>query len=365
VKNPFGALIPINEGNVVITASLCTKLGLQSGMSAISAIVSRNKYFSYMIWRASGVSVPSTYPVYEAESTWDIIQSQLGGRGIIKLVDSMNSQGVIAVETKQECIDAVNGLYRMTDQPVEVDLKTDRNRYAYGNSGLKLMVQQFCDGLEVSVDVFLMPNWEDRVLVILEKDHTCGPYFAETASVWPTSMGRDKEAEIGELAIRAARAIGLTSGPAHVEIRYSGVQPVVLEAGLRPGGGYTVQLIERLHNENVFVSQARLATGGSIVPNPVNELPAVLFGGVKYPKSGTLTKIGGMEIFDKLGHLEQLVVLNELGDQVRAVPESAQPHYCYYLLAGNSRDELIDIHGRIQKNIKLDIQGRTHHVTQM
>ncbi len=362
-EKPFDALIPVNEGNIVVTATLCEKLGLQGGMSTTAALVSRNKYLSFMVWGSLGVPVPLTYPVYDAESTWKIIESKLGGVGVIKLIDSMNSQGVIAVSTKEECKEAVNSLHKMTEQSVEVDSMIDRNRFAYGQSGLKLMVQHFCEGVEVSVDVFLMPDGEDRVLAILEKDPASGPYFAETASVWPTSMSPDREAEVGALAIRAARALGLKGGAAHVEIRYTGDQPMVLEAGLRPGGGYTVQLIERLLDENVFVSQASLAVGHTIATNPCLDLPAVLFGGIKYPQSGVLKKIDGMDIFNELGHLEQLVILNETGDQVMAVPESAQPHFCYYLLSGSSRDELINVHSQIQTQVKLSVEVDAHYTT--
>ena len=163
-KKPFDALIPVNEGNIVVTATLCEKLGLQGGMSTTAALVSRNKYLSYMVWASLGVPVPLTFPVYDAESSWKIIESKLGGIGVIKLVDSMNSQGVIAVRTQEECKEAIDSLNEMTEQSVDVDSMIDRNRFAYGQSGLKLMVQHFCDGLEVSVDVFLMPDGEDRVL---------------------------------------------------------------------------------------------------------------------------------------------------------------------------------------------------------
>ena len=52
--------------------------------------------------------------------------------------------------------------------------------------------------------------------------------------------------ELGGLAIKGVKAMGFSEGVAHVEIRYSEDIPKILEAGLRPGGGYTAQLVERL-----------------------------------------------------------------------------------------------------------------------
>ncbi|WP_416398892.1 ATP-grasp domain-containing protein [Allohahella sp. A8] len=353
-ERPLDALLPVNEGTAVVTARLCEALGLR-GLPVTAAIASRNKYLSYLLWEAQGVSVPPAFPVHDADSACEILDSELDGKGVIKLVDSMNSQGVIAAHSRETCREGVLKLLQMTHQSLDVDLSIDRNRFAYGRSALKLMVQHFCTGVEVSVDVFLMPDGDDRVLAILEKAPSAGPYFAETASIWPTSLSAEKEAQVSTLAIRAARSLGLHEGPAHVEIRYDHETPTVLEAGLRPGGGYTVQLIERLRKSNVYVAQAQLALGEVIPPLYEPEKQALLFGGIIYRSSGVLSHVDGLDLFETIPELEQLVILNKVGDQVRAMPESAQPHYCYYLLSGSSREKLVEIHNRIQSEVRLEI----------
>ncbi len=361
-QNPFDALLPVNEGTVVQTAELAQELGLRA-LSVPAAVSSRNKYLSYLLWEAQGIPVPATIPVHDADATWAHVEQHWNGKAVVKLVDSMNSQGVIAVSCRSELHEAVRQLSAMIKQSNQTDLKIDRNRFAYGRSSLALMAQSFCEGMEVSADVFLMPQGPDHVLALLEKVPSNGPYFAETASIYPTALSSAEAREIERLAIRAARALGLEFGPAHVEIRFQQGVAKVLEAGLRPGGGYTVPLIQRLQGTNVFASQARLALWEDTSLTTVNPDTAVLFGGIPYPTSGTLRGVEGLQIFDSCPQVEQLVVLNDVGDPVRAMPESAQPHYCYYLLTGKGRAELLSLHRRISESVTLHIEEGFHHAS--
>jgi len=50
------------------------------------------------------------------------------------------------------------------------------------------------------------------------------------------------------------------------------------------------------------------------------------------------------------------MVLNQPGDRVYAMPESAQPHFAYYLIGGETREEVLEQHRRIQESIKLEIE---------
>lgn len=351
----FDAILPVNEGTVFITAQLNEILGL-NGISINAALASRNKFLTYMILDQCGVATPESYAVYDSQMAWSLARKHFNGRAVVKLVDSMNSQGVVSFQTEQECCAAVKTLLTMTEQGLNTDASLDRNRFAYGQSTLKLILQEFCDGTEVSVEVFLEKNGDDRVLAILQKAPSNGPYFAETASYAPTTLSSDDEQQVGELALKAARALGLKEGPAHVEVRFDGVQPKVLEAGLRPGGGYTVQLVQDLLGENIYVSQAKLATNAPFERVKSQFNGAILFGGVIYHRSGYLESVLGLDVFDNMPQLEKVIYLNKESDYVKAMPESSQPHFCYFLLRGKTTQELLQCHRKITESVKLIIK---------
>lgn len=353
-RQPLDALLPVNEGTVLATAQLAEQLGL-AGMPVATAVASRNKYLAALLWEAQGIAVPTTLPL-DAHTPWARVREQLGERVVIKLSDSMNSQGVIAVADERQYQAALARLYGLIAQSTAVDPLKDRNRFAYGHGSLRMIAQAYCEGREFGIDVLLQTDGEDLVLAVLEKEGGHGPYFAESASVWPTSCSRDEERQLGALAIRAARGLGLTQGAAHVEIRYRQGMPCVLEAGLRPGGGFTVQVIDLLAGLDVHAAQAGQLLGRPALPTLATPRGAVLFGGVVIERSGVLREVEGLEVFDDMQGLCERIILAEPGDWVQAMPDSAQPHYCYYLIAGEDRQAVLERHMRIQHQIRVHVE---------
>jgi hypothetical protein len=355
-SSPIDAFIPLNEGTVIQTARMNADLGLK-GFSVGTAVISRNKFVSFLLWNTLKVSCPDSYLVYDGATAWRIAENKLQGRGVLKLVDSMNSQGVISFSTENECLNAYEALSKMVKRDLGVSRLEDRNRFAYGQSNASIMLQEYCSGKEVSVELFMSEKYGDSVLGVLEKMPSNGPYFAETASFCPPSLSSVEIEKVGDLAIRGAKAMGFNEGVAHVEIRYDGETPKILEAGLRPGGGYTAQLVERLTGNNLYALQAQIACSANYDFTPASDDPEpLLFGGVVYQRSGKLIGVKQDLDIETIPGLEKIIVLNAINDQVRSMPESAQPHYCYYLISGVDKDQMLASHHTITKSIHVEIE---------
>ncbi|MEN9867209.1 MAG: hypothetical protein RL748_2799 [Pseudomonadota bacterium] len=351
-QQPFAALLPVYEGSTMLTARISAMLGLP-GYGEAAALASRNKYLSYLMWQGQGIPVPRTVPLLRRADDWALIEQEFAGDAVIKLADSMNSQGVIRIRNAQEFAAASEVLHKMLQQSHNISLQDNRNRFAYGRSAVSLIAQEFCPGEEVGVDLVIHGR-QSHVLGLFQKAPAAGPCFAETLSVWPSSLGSEMEQELGQLAIRAARALGLQQGAAHVEIRIGADGPKVLEAGLRPGGAYTVKASEILTGINQYTWLAD-ALCGNAVPTPGTAHGAILYGGIVYTQTGVLKQIHGSEIFSDIPGLIDVQILNQPGDRVYALPRSAQPHFCYYLIQAETRERALAIHQRIQNRIKLDI----------
>ncbi len=350
-QHPIEVCVPFYEG----TTSLCSRLAEQMGLPGNppeASEASRNKYEAYVRWSRAGVRVPRTVSITGREG-WKAIEAEFGYPAGVKLSDSMNSQGVGLVRNRDEFLLYEHLLREMLARPVDVDVHDDRNRMAYGRSPVKLIAQEFCRGAELGVDLFYR---DDRWVVtgIFEKAPAHGPFFAETMSVSPSSFGPEVEAELGQIAADAVAALGGTVGAAHVEIRYAEDGPRVLEAGLRPGGGYTMQAVEFMRGINVPVELVRLLKGG-VLPELAPLDKAALYGGIVYARSGVLRAVHGLEVFEDIPGLQTHVILHQPGERVYALPESAQPHFTYYLIGGRSRDEVLAQHRRIQETVKLEI----------
>ena len=352
-KRPFDALLPVYEGATIMTARASAELKLP-GVTVEAAQQSRNKYLAYQQWFEQGIPVPLTIPLSEIESGWQMIESHIGYPAIIKLADSMNSQGVIKVASRDSYQEAVNRLLKMLSRPVDVDLRTDRNRLAYGTSEVQIIAQEYCSGIEVGVDC-LVSQGSCQILGIFEKAPATGPYFAESMSISPPSLSPEQVESVSKIATDAALTlIGDRSSAAHVEIRLTEQGFKVLEAGLRPGGAYTVAAIEYLTGINLYRELAQMLLGKERSPILIPE-KAALYGGIVITQNGTLKKIQGLEVFEQISELLDVQILNKPGDRVYALPESAQPHFAYYIIGGKSREDVLTKHRLIQDSIQLEI----------
>lgn len=351
---PLNALLPLYEGAVEITSIIAKKIGLfYTDLEAAKA--SRNKYLSYCCWKNANLPVPHTIPITNTSAIdiAEIIKSQIVYPSVVKLADSMNSQGIIRVNSDSDFSVALNDLELLLNRPENISLQIDRNRNAYGRSAVKFIVQEFCEGPEVSVDV-ICQNGNYYAVGLFEKAPANGPYFAESMSIYPTSLGKEKDEELYELAINAVKALNCTSGVAHVEMRYAKNSPKILEAGLRPGGAYTVMAVEYLCGINIYLQVAKIFLGLPI-DKPVFTHKAALYGGIVYKKSGILRSVAGLEVFQDVEGLIDYKILNQVGEQVFALPFSSQPHFCYYLLGAIERKRVVNRHLDIARKIVLEI----------
>ncbi|WP_069470633.1 ATP-grasp domain-containing protein [Candidatus Marithrix sp. Canyon 246] len=351
-KRPIDIILPIYEGATILTAKIAHALSLK-GTTVEAAEASRNKYLAYQKWSKQDVPVPKTVPILDEATGWEAIQKYIGLPAVIKLTDSMNSQGVIKVDDHKSYSLALKQLNTLLSRPLHYNSALDRNRIAYGKSKVSFMAQSFCKGVEVGVDLIITKG-KTLVTGIYEKAASAGPYFIETMSVSPTSLGKKVEHELAEIATQAVAAIGHKLGVAHVEIRYADDGPKVLEAGLRPGGAYTVMAIEYLMGINTYTALADILSGGEL-PEPISNGRAALYGGIVYHKSGYIKSVNGLEFLTGLSGLLDVIYLNKVGDYVVTAPEAAQPHFAYYLLQDSSRENVLQSHAYIQEKVKLNI----------
>lgn len=353
-RRPIDVMLPAYEGSTALTAAIAARAGLR-GSTIAGAESSRNKYLTYERFSAAGVDTPTTIPVDPSGADAERIGREIGFPAVIKLTDSMNSQGVTRVNSPDQCGPAIADLRRLLERPREFDSRRDRNRVAYGRGEVRLIAQPFCPGIEVNIDL-LFDAERHTILGVFEKADSAGPYFPEHMSVSPTSLDEAELSRVCDLAVRAIRALDLRLGAAHVEIRFAESGPKVLEVGARPGGGLTIDAVESMTDRHSVVELARMLLGAPLPAIAPKLDRAVLYGGKVYGESGRLVKVAGVDEAKKLPGVRKFFQLHREGDDVFAMPESAQPHFCYYLVEGTSRSGVLAIHDAIRDLIQLQVR---------
>lgn len=350
-RDEISCFLPLYEGGIILSALVSLELGLQF-YSLTSSLASRNKYYLKLIMQSAFINTPESIPVFPY-TPYRHVEELLGEKFVLKIVDSMNSQAIIVVNNEQEYTRYLKMMFQYLENS-DQDTMVDRNRFCYGNDIIKVIAQEFCEGKEINIDVLINKSQVTH-LGIFEKANTKGPFFPESVSFYPSTLNKNQQNEILAIATKAAAAMQIQYGVAHIEIRYKDNIPMVIDMGLRPGGAYTVRAIRELCGMDLILEVAKIMTGGGSVVEkyPFHE-KAILYGGIIFDKTGYLQHIGGIDKIE-MPELKDLTILAKEGDRVVAPPFSSQPHLCYYFLQGMEIEKLLAQHSYIQDSIHVQI----------
>jgi len=101
--------------------------------------------------------------------------------------------------------------------------------------------------------------------------------FRETGQYFPADATPEAAASFADAAAAATRALGITVGVLHVEVKCTDLGPVVIEVNGRPGGGSTCDFMMRAHGIDLIELTMRVALGEQMVYERLPLPPQVLF----------------------------------------------------------------------------------------
>jgi S-sulfo-L-cysteine synthase (3-phospho-L-serine-dependent) len=102
----------------------------------------------------------------------------------------------------------------------------------------RVLVEGYLDGPEFSVEVF-----DGAVVGVVAKHLGPAPYFVEIGHDFPASLDEPDRCALERAAMRAVRALGLSWGAAHAELRMTTDGPMIVEVNPRLAGGMIPTLI--------------------------------------------------------------------------------------------------------------------------
>jgi S-sulfo-L-cysteine synthase (3-phospho-L-serine-dependent) len=130
----------------------------------------------------------------------------------------------------------------------------------------QILVERFVGGPEYSVEIL------DRAVAGITRKHLgTPPRFVETGHDFPAPLsGRDAGA-LERAALAALDALGLTLGPAHVELRLEDGEPYLIEVNPRLAGGFIPELVRRSRGVDLIRGVVARAAGRDVSLVPVRE----------------------------------------------------------------------------------------------
>jgi biotin carboxylase len=272
-KVPIDGVIAADDQGVMVAAHASSILGLV-GNPPNAAAATRDKLLMRNRLAAAEIDQPAYAGLGPQDSPGEVA-SHVGFPLVIKPTDRSASQGVIRVDRREEIEPAV-----------------DRIRKIVG-ADATLLIEGFVPGTEVAIEGLIADD-ELTVLAVFDKpDTSSGPFFPETVFITPSRLHETSIAEAERVAAASIRALGLTSGPVHIELRIEVNRARIIEVAARSIGGLCSRslsfglmgtTLESLILRNA-IGQSRRSLHRESVASGVLMIPT--------PRSGILARVEG------------------------------------------------------------------------
>jgi hypothetical protein len=183
-----------------------------------------------------------------------------------------------------------------------------------------LLVEAYVPGWEVAVEG-IVTRGRLHVFAIFDKpDPLEGPYFPETMYVTPSRLSQATQARIRRMTEDVVRAVGLTHGPVHVELRGDESRVVPIEVHARSIGGLcsrVVRFADGRSLEDVILAHALDLLGAL----PALDERAAGVWMMQSPRRGRFEKMRGVSAAGEVAGVEEVIVSARPGQFLEPLPE--------------------------------------------
>ena len=285
-------------------AAIVKKLGL-IGISDDTALKATNKAIMRQALSDYGVPIPKFYTATNEEEYVAAVKEieRMGYRCIVKPADNSGSRGVKLLESFDEEI--VRAAYKYSR--------------TYSRNG-DVVVEEYMEGPEVSVET-LSINEKCNIIQITDKLTTGAPYFVEMGHNQPSKLSPEICKQIEKVSIAANKAIGITEGPSHTEIKVTAEGPKIVELGARLGGdNITTHLVPLSTGVDMIECCIRIALGEEPDITPKFHKASA----IRYIRSdvGFIEEINGLKEAESVPGIRQVSIVHGVGETSKKIQSS-------------------------------------------
>lgn len=333
---PVDAVVAADDQGVLVAARASERLGLL-GNPLEAAAATRDKSEMRRRLDLAEIDQPAHVLLGPGDDLGAAVR-EIGFPLVLKPLDRSASQGVIRI-----------------DRPHELTAAANRIRTIVG-ADAPLLAEAYLGGVEIAVEG-MVSEGELRVLAVFDKpDTSSGPYFPETIFVTPSRLDAEALGEAERMAAAGVRALGLRTGPVHVELKVDGGRARIIEIAARSIGGLcsrslnfglmgttleTLILRNALAWDKESLKREQVASGVLMIPAP---------------GSGTLRSIAGEAEARAIPGVTGMDFTIAPGKPVIAPPEGER--YVGFVYArGNSPDEVETSLRKAMETLEVQLEG--------
>jgi biotin carboxylase len=326
-RHRVDAVIPVDDRTSVVGAAIAERLGLRT--SPLAAVqTTRNKHRMREAFARSGVRSPGFTLLHVADDP-AAAAGRVAYPCVLKPTILAGSRGVIRADDPAAFVAAFRRIAAILTEPDVTALE----------GAHEVLVEDFIPGREVALEGLLVGE-ELHVLALFDKpDPLDGPYFEETIYVTPSRLPADTQALIAAEARWAARALGLTEGPVHAELRVNERGPWVVEIAARTIGGLcsrTLRFGAGITLEELVVRHALGIEQDSLE----REDPSAGVMMIPVPGGGLFRAVRGREAARAVLGIEDVIISAHPGQALVPLPEGSR--YVGFIFARAASPEAVE-----------------------
>ena len=312
-SGPVDAVVAADTPMLALAAAIAARMGLSH--NPVEAVLNAaNKTRQRQRWAAAAVSQPQ-FAIVTAAAPEDCIRDAAKAVGfpcVLKAVSLSASQGILRADDAASAVTAA----RRIRQVLAAARRPQQE---------PLLVEEYLPGPELSIDG-LLTGGDLAVTAIFDKPQIPdGPTFEETLLVTPSRLPASVLAAAVRTAGQAARALGLTRGPVHAELRIddrSGQPvPAMLELAARCIGGLCSRAL-RFPGGKTLEELVLASALGQPLPAAGHDLarPAGVFM-LPVPRPGVLRAVEGRADAAAVPGITGLTITIPAGQRVLPLPD--------------------------------------------
>jgi biotin carboxylase len=296
------AVVAVDADMLPLAASLGAALRL-AGNTPEAVAAANDKAIQRRLWLAAGIAQPQ-FQILPADATARSIDFPC----IVKPVSLSASRGVMRADDEAGLSAAVSEVRAILAEA--------------GGAGEPILVEEYVPGRELSIDGLLTDGALTVTATFDKPDTPDGPTFEETLLVTPSRLPAPTLASATALAEQAARALGLTHGPIHAELRIDqrsgAARPVMLELAARSIGGLCSRSLRFLGGTSLEMLILLNALGSVVdLGRPVGASGVLM---LPVERGGVLQSVEGQAEARAVAGITGLSITIPLGQAVRPLP---------------------------------------------
>jgi biotin carboxylase len=243
------AVMPGFEYYVPLAAQAAEALGCP-GLSTEHVFKVRMKNEMRAALRNAGLSYPKFRQVSK-RSELESAALDVNFPAVLKPVNMAGSLGVRRINTFEDLVNTYDAM--MAQEVTDLDLPLKR----------ELLLEEYLSGPEFSVEGYVdEPNI--NIVSITEKILSAEPFFIEIGHIVQANIKPYSQAAIENYVAAVVRALHITLGLFHAEIRLTARGPVLIEIGARLPGDRICDLIQLSRGVDMFEIMVHAYTGKTL-----------------------------------------------------------------------------------------------------